>query len=115
EQTVLPCEERLGRDALGRLLRRRLRRGRSLVLRHRPPAAQFVPGQGSRQVEPPDRRRRGYPSRANSSRSTAPVAVFFAAIWRGVPLATMRPPPAPPSGPSSTTWSADAITAGWCS
>ena len=44
-----------------------------------------------------------HPALANSSLSTPPVAVFRAATSRGVPVATMRPPPAPPSGPSSTT------------
>ena len=34
------------------------------------------------------------------------AAVFFAAISRGIPVATIRPPADPPSGPSSTTWSA---------
>jgi hypothetical protein len=42
-------------------------------------------------------------ARANSSERTVPVAVFLRAISRGGPSATRRPPPAPPSGPSSIT------------
>src|SRR5690606_34237213 len=38
-----------------------------------------------------------------------------AATSSGVPSATMRPPPAPPSGPRSITWSEAAITSRWCS
>src|SRR5439155_497204 len=40
---------------------------------------------------------------------------LFAAICSGVPSATRRPPPSPPSGPRSTTQSAVLITSKLCS
>jgi len=48
----------------------------------------------------------------NSRLNTFPVAVASFATSRGAPSATTRPPSSPPSGPSSITCSAEAMTEG---
>src|SRR5207244_12992281 len=73
-------------------------------------------GQGCRAPGTHKRVAKAYHCCATAAATYRPVMLSgFAAISSGVPTATTSPPPSPPSGPRSMTWSAASMSCRLCS